>query len=189
MLQKATLIQFSLRTLLLVTIALGFLVAFFVQRSQSQRYAAQARALEELREEGKQEIRKIENSIRRGKSALRSGGEQIKECLWNIGERSIWFDGNPEGEARLDGLRLQLSGLTDRYGNDHQDAHMLKKTISAWERFYKIQRPSLSKQKQPKKQLELYLQDLENRQAELLSTIEESTTRLEKLREMSYLVE
>ena len=140
MLKTKTFARFSLRTLLIVTVAVGIAIGIYVQHSQSQRFQIHTCAVDHLISEVGLEIPEVEHRKRRALRALASGREAIIGYLWNMGQGGgIHSDGKTENELLLDDLKHQLNLLTKRLGSDHQDVQVLKEIVLDWERFLEIE--------------------------------------------------
>ena len=195
--------RFSLKALLIATVAVGIAVGIYAQRSRNQRFQIHTHALDHLINEVGLEIPEIEHRKRRALRDLASGKKAILGHLFAMAQGGgIHSDEKTENELLLDDLKLQLKLLTRRLSSDHQDVQLLKEIVLDWERFLEIEGSDCPRVRvkmnwrtpgwenmEPDQVLNLYVDFLEKQLSDLKRILEENTPRLARFREISNIVE
>ena len=203
---KESLSQYSLRTLLIGTMALGSAIGIYFYRAQSLRLEAEATAnkrraacvatlVEQLIEKCEREVREVRADKQRASLALTSGRRAVITCLFLMrNSRGIRDVSDPD----CDELKVQLSEIISQEGNAHQFVDSLKETISDWDSFFKIQYPDFPHklnrqmdelQMEPERILRDRIKDLDKQIAEIERIVKNNAPRLIQFREMSNCVE
>ena len=145
----------------------------------------EVREIGQLLEKAKLDLAAADADKRRATLALNNGREAVLGHLFKLKQRSeIGADGSRTSELkdssidlRISELNIQLKSLLARLGNGHRSVQTLEETIAQWERFRDSQKSDevdgaiVEGKMKPEQTLQLYVESLDERIAEIQSTI------------------